>query len=216
MLLVGVAILKPWSSVAPSAVPGERPGSASRSTAGPPATPTLRPDLDRALVSSFCLEPTGWRLFATETFAEYQVRSWKSMVPAAEADGPGDARIPLIPEASRKVLTLGYCSPIQGPERPPEPTTTTMFRRIDDPAAAGGVRWEPITAPRVLPVDGVSRLGGVWGPPGNTNRFIDPPAGAATGWPSGTYVFRIASHGRAGDPGFERWFGVVVEILPPP
>jgi hypothetical protein len=215
VLLVGLAILKPWSTVEPGARPaGERPGSGSRATAGPPA-PTARPDLDLALVASFCLEPTGWRLFATEHFAEYQVRSWKTMVPAPAAVGPGDERIPLIPEASRAVLTLGYCAPTRGSERPPEPTTTTIFHRVVDADAAGGVRWEPLTAPRVLPVDGVSRLGGVWGPPGNTNRFIDPPPGA-TGWPSGTYVFRIASRGRAGGPAFERWFGVVVEILPPP
>jgi hypothetical protein len=215
-LLIGLAILKPWSAVAPGNLAGDRSSLGDRLTVGAsPGTgspaPTASPDAERALVSAFCLEPSGWRLFANERWAGRQIRGWKSIEPAVAADGPGDPRIPLVPQASRAVLTLGYCAPIDGPDRPPGPTVTTIYRQVTDPSVRpGAIGWETVVAPRLAPAGEVSPLGGVWGPP-----VPGEAPGLAVGWQSGIYVFGIVGHG-AGDETFERWFGVVVDVLPAP
>jgi hypothetical protein len=218
-LLIAVAILKPWPADTPagsSAPPSGAPRAAA--DAGSP-TPVAPADRDRGLVAPFCFEPTGWRLFANERFAGRLVRSWKSIMPVTVADGPDDTRIPFLLEASRSVLTLGYCAPIDGPEGPPGPTTTTIYREVGDRlAGTGGVQWETVSAPRIAPQERSSRFGGVWGPP--RSAPAGGPAGVSPnpldrGWPSGTYVFAIEGAGGGGDA-FQRWFGVVVENLPAP
>ena len=213
-MLVGLAIIKPWPTVIPG-IGGAPSASASRQAGPDTPKATATPDIERALVSSFCLDPSGWRLFSSERWAGRRIRGWKVIEPASAADGPGDVRIPLVPEASRAVLTLGYCAPISGPDRPPGPTTTTIYRQVTDPAGSGGFGWETVVAPRIAPADTPSSLGGAWGPPGTTGRSADPSSGPANGWPSGTYVFGIQGAGGAGRT-FERWFGVVVDVLPPP
>jgi hypothetical protein len=220
-LLIGLAILKPWAAVVPAGDGGD-PSGFGRRAAGTPsgtasAAPTASPDRERALVSSFCLEPSGWRLFASERWAGRAIRGWKSIEPATTADGPGDPGIPLVPQASRAVLTLGYCAPVDGPDRPPGPTVTTIYRQVTDPnVRPGAVGWETIAAPRLAPVGPASELGAVWGPPRATGGAgpSRAPDGLA-GWGSGVYIFRIGNQ-IAGDATFERWFGVVVEVLPDP
>jgi hypothetical protein len=205
------AIVKPWGGTGDLVLPIEviRPAPAR----APSVTARPTPDVARELVSALCLEPTGWRLYATERWSDRLVRSWKSIEPVAAADGPGDPRIPQFPEASRAVLTLGYCAPVTGTERPPGPTTTTIYRHTDAGAASRpDTAWEVIDPARVLPIAGPSQLGGAWAPPDGPDRSATA-SGPAPGWSSGTYVFRIATEG-APEASFVRWFGVVVEVAP--
>ena len=207
-----LAVAKPWAGLAPPAPPSGRPSSAVESGPGPLPAPTPTSDPDQALVSSFCLEPAGWRLFATERFANRTVRIWKSMdPPVARATGPGDPAIPFVFEASGSVMNLGYCVPIRGPETPRAETQTRIYR-LD------GALWTPVVAPQELPRAGASRLGGAWGPPTGPDASGVGPAtlsAAGGGWSSGTYVFRVTGEETLGEAPFERWFGVVLEILPP-
>lgn len=211
VVVLVVAIIKPWG-VGGVAEPQVEPiGPAPARAPSVAARPT--PDVARELVSALCLEPAGWRLYATERWSDWLVRSWKSIQPVTNADGPGDPRIPQFPEASRAVLTLGYCAPVTGAERPPGPTTTTIYRRTDPVATPrGDEAWEVIDPARVQPIAGPTHLGGAWAPPDRPDRGA-AASGPAPGWASGEYVFRIAADG-ADEAAFTRWFGVIVEVAP--
>lgn len=210
-IVLVVAIVKPWGAPDDAGVP-IRTGRPIR-TEDPVRTPAPTPDVARLRVAALCLEPNGWRLYATERWSDRGVRSWKSIVPIASADGPDDPRIPLFLEASRTVLTLGYCAPVTGPERPPARTATTIYRLIEAGGPGRESEWEIIEPARAEPVAGSSPLGGAWAPPriagGGASPSVQP-----RGWASGMYVFRIAGVGPA-DDAFTRWFGVVVEVTPP-
>jgi hypothetical protein len=208
-----VAILKPWGTVGEPVLPIEvirsAPSGASSVSSRPTPRPT--PDVARELVAALCLEPNGWRLYATERWSDRLVRSWKSIEPLAAADGPADPGIPQFPEASRAVLTLGYCAPVTGAERPPGPTTTTIYRLTNEDGSQGGdPRWEIIDPARVQPADEPSQLGGAWAPP-DSGETAAASSRSASGWPGGTYVFRIATED-TGAVSYTRWFGVVVEV----
>ncbi|MBA2700578.1 MAG: hypothetical protein H0U58_02610 [Chloroflexi bacterium] len=218
-IVLGLAVVKPWRS----ASEGQGAGGGGQPTSGlgaaapivDPAVPGASRGIDaaRELVAAFCLEPSGWRLYATERWSDREVRSWTSIRPIESADGPGDPRIPRFSAASQAVLTLGYCAPIDGVDRPPGATSITIYRRRENaPVTPAADRsWEEIEPERVRPTAGSSPLGGAWAPPA-----IDPdPArpSVAGSWASGTYVFRIQGVGRE-SAGFSRWFGVSVEVAP--
>jgi hypothetical protein len=209
-IVLVVAIVKPWGTADEAGVPigTSRPAR----TEAPVRTPAPTPDVARQRVAALCLEPNGWRLYATERWSDRGVRSWKSIEPVAFADGPGDPRIPMFLEASQTVLTLGYCAPVTGLERPPSQTTTTIYRLAAAGGPGGDSEWEIIEPARAEPVAGSSPLGGAWAPPriaiAGASSSVEP-----RGWPSGTYVFRIAGVGSA-ETASRRWFGVVVEVTP--
>ena len=208
LVALGLAYVKPWGSgddppgpaaSGPPGVPGGGFGAPRR--VSPPSSPTTedRRRTAEELVATFCLEPSGWRVFSTQEFGGRQVRSWTAAEPIALADGPDDPRIPLIPVISRAVLTLGYCTPVAGPERPPGPTVTTIFQR----GVPGLTRTtEPVDIRRLLPRLASSPFGAVYEAP--------RAGGTASGWQTGTWIFEITS-----EQGFERWFGAAVEVIPP-
>lgn len=210
-IVLVVAIVKPWGAADDGGIP-IRTARPIR-TEAPVRTPAPTPDVARQRVAALCLEPNGWRLYATERWSDRGVRSWKSIEPVAAADGPDDPRIPMFLEASRTVLTLGYCAPVTGPDRPPSPTTTTIYRLATPAGTPADERsWDIIEPARVEPVAGPSTLGGAWAPP-RTDVGGASPSVQPRGWASGTYVFRIAGGSSGGDP-YARWFGVVVEVTP--
>jgi hypothetical protein len=214
-LLIGLAlaVAKPWAG-SDQGGPGSSSSSSGANGIGrassPKPAPTPSPDVDLERVAAFCLEPAGWRLFATEEFGRQRVRSWKTMEPAVAAVGPGDPAIPFIPEASQAVLTLGYCAPVEGPERPPGATVTTIYQRAE--TDAGEDVWVEIEPQPVQSAGAGSRLGGAWRAPGQARPSLGE--GAEQGWASDAYVFRIATIGAEDEVPFVRWFGVVVEVVP--
>lgn len=212
-----LAIAKPWAPAPagprpdPVGGPAGSPDAQAQRTS-PPAT--AAPDPDLALVAPICLQPAGWRLYSTEHWSDRSVRSWQEMTPVASAVGPGDPSIPAFHVDSRAVLTLGYCTPVSGPDRPPGPTTTTIYRRRAGSlqAPGGDQSWDPVTTERVQPRLQPSPLGGAWGPPRGTVAGASASGEDDPGWPSGTYVFRIETTDDAGArPAFGRWFGVVID-----
>ncbi len=206
---VAIAVLKPWTGVG-DGLPlrsGVTALAAGPDAATPAPTPTEDPS--RARAAELCLAPSGWRMFSTERWSDRLVRSWVGIVPLVDASGPGDPRIPFVDESSMAVLNMGYCAPLSGSERPASGATATIFQLKDPSPPAGRATasdWEQIRPGRVLPVAGASPFGGAWAPPGG--------AGAVT-WPSGWYVFAIGDRA-ALSTAVEHWFGVHIEIRPPP
>jgi hypothetical protein len=216
VVAVAITVIKPWGGDTGRPSAADRPaavtGSAgSAATAEIPAGPSPTPDPGRALAAEMCLEPSGWRMFATERWSDRLIRSWVLVEPLVGASGPDDPRIPFIDESSMAVLNLGYCAPISGPDRPSSAATATILAKwsaASAPTASGEAppptHWDVIQPERVLPTRGASPYGGSWAPPG---------PGAAS-WPSGTFVFEIGEPGKA-TTARHRWFGVIVDLRAP-
>ncbi|HEY0443461.1 MAG TPA: hypothetical protein VGC90_04480 [Candidatus Limnocylindrales bacterium] len=209
LALIAAAIVKPWGVPgAPAPVVAARSASAVAEATAAPA-PTQRGVTDEDLVAPFCLSPSGWRVFATERWSNRGLRSWQAADAASAASGPSDPTIPVTTVSSQWIQTLGYCAPVDGPDRPPPDSTVTLYRI---PGGASGDVPSPqvVAAHRLQPVLRPSTLGADFAPPVSA-----PPAtiGPASGWHDGTYVFRI--DGPAGS-GFVRWLGVRLDVLPSP
>jgi hypothetical protein len=191
--LIGVAVLKPWGE-APSSPPAARPATGPT----PEVSQTSRPRNEMDLVSSFCLEPSGWRVYSAEHWAGQRVRSWTAVTPVSSATGPTDPRIPIIPVVSQAVLAIGFCSPVHGPEAPPSTATDHIYRlrtvTIDGERL---LRADAVAPVRIAPVERASYLGAVYGPLSGSS------------WADGVYIVRIEGSG------YTRWFGIQVEILNP-
>ena len=196
-LLVAVAIVKPWGLPA-------RPVPVAAPQPNPTPTPTAPPITADTLVAPFCFEPSGWRVFAAERWSDRDVRSWRSAETLAGATGPRDPRIPVTPVASQWIMSLGYCAPVAGAERPPPGASVSVYRLGDE----GDAQLLPLR--RIQPPLRGSPLGAVFAPPASERPTA---AGPASGWQDGTYIFRI------GDPGMDplaRWLGVRIDVVPPP
>jgi hypothetical protein len=203
VVALAVAIVKPWASAdAVRTAPETRVVTQSGPQVGPAVVPST--DADRAIASEMCLEPSSWRLFAAERWPDRVARRWVHVVPVAGASGPADPRIPLISEPSLAVMSVGYCAPVSGPERPPSAVSTTIYRLRHGSAADDPLAWDVIRPPRVLPTLDESSLGGAWASPGST-------AASATGWADATIVLRIAA-ARPGAEDYTRWFGAVIDV----
>lgn len=205
VLLAG-AIAKPWDqpgSEAPRPVGVAVPSPSSsplHARATPRPTPAPPSADDR--LAEVCLEPSGWRILATEVWRDQVVRSWRAVEPAVAA-GPLDPAVTFTPIVAQLVPILGFCAPISGPDQPPkdargsvqviEPggdvTELYLERSVPPADVSGGARW-------VGPADGAPAFGAPGGKPGRT-------------WPVGRYVIRVATP----DGRYERWIGV--EILRP-
>jgi hypothetical protein len=191
--LIAIAILKPWGSG-----PSSPPGVALPPTFQPLAvfTPTPRPTTELDAVASFCLEPSGWRVYSAERWAGQDVRAWTAVHPVTFATDAIDPRIPIIPVVSHEVQAIGFCAPIAGAEKPPPDATDRMYQLIA--VAIQGqrlIRAVPMTPTRIAPAGRASYLGASYVPrPGST-------------WSSGSYVIHIEGSG------YSRWFGIQVEIL---
>jgi hypothetical protein len=194
VVLIATAIVKPWNAsvVAPIRVAA----SQAPLTPGPSATPG--PPTEQDLVAPFCLQPSGWRVYAAERWSDRDVRSWRSAEVTSRATRPEDIRIPVTPLASQQILLLGYCAPVSGPEKPPTDVDVSVFR-LPDRAEGPPIR---LTLMRVQPVLRASSLGGVYAPPDSSG-----PAE----WKDGTYVFRIGAPGRNA---YVRWLAVRIHVTP--
>ena len=197
--VVVVAIVKPWGDVglggaglADQAAPTTRPADAARRTAAP--TPAEPDAADR--LAEVCLAPSGWRVMATERWRDETVRSWRAVEPST-ASGPLDPSIEFTPVAAEALPALGYCAPIDGPDRPPADARGSVYVLRD-----GGADERAVT--RVAPLDDVSG-GAAWF---GWDRGASDGAFSLT-WPVGRYVIRVGT----ADGRYARWIGV--EVLRP-
>jgi hypothetical protein len=204
LVALAVAVVKPWAATddsprITSRIPAD---SEQRSVVAATTAPAI--DTDRAVVAEMCLEPIGWRMFASERWPDRSARRWVRVEPFAGASGPADPRIPLIQEPSLAVLAVGYCAPVTGLDRPPSAVSTTIYRLRHGRSAADPLAWDVIRPRRVLPSNVESSLGGAWAPPVGADASV-------SGWTDTTIVLNIAAGG-PGSAAYSRWFGVVIDV----
>jgi hypothetical protein len=217
VLFVAIAILKPWPDTArPSGPVAPRPAIGAEPTPQPTADPL-------AELRSHCEQPLGWRVYSIERWTDQTLRIWRSFEPAPAVVDAADPRIPALP-LGPAVELAGYCSPWDGPERPPAGTRLLAW---SIQAGAGTGRATPVELDVVAPHP-QNVLGGLFGPPapgippsmrpgpasgsgsparapaGNGAR---PSGSAVVGpaiWPRGRFVFELVA------PGWQRWWAVDV------
>jgi len=220
-ILVLVAVVKPWTfdSSGPAPSIGERPFPTVR-----PGEATPGPTRDVSafgLAAPFCLGAGSWRVLSDETWRTHQVRVWRAIEPLADASGPDDPRIPMVPAIAYQIRALGFCAPVAGPTMPLGPFTIQAFR-----VEAGGARLVPLR--RLAPVEDESLFGELFAPPpaclgdcpGSVERspfgaLVASPAGSPappgpSSWTTGRYVF-VYSNQMTG----RLWFGVDVQQIAP-
>ncbi|HEX5013375.1 MAG TPA: hypothetical protein VFV72_04375 [Candidatus Limnocylindrales bacterium] len=198
MALIGVllivAVVKPWGD------DGAGPGSIGRATPSPrpadgaPRTPAPPDAADR--LAEVCLNPSGWRIIATERWDDDAIRSWRA-VEASTASNPLDPDISFTRVAAEAVPVVGYCAPISGPDRPPEDARGSVFSVADGTSSR-------LRVTRLAPIDDVAG-GAAWL---GFGRGASGGAASPT-WPLGRYAIRVGTS----DGRYERWLGI--EILRP-
>ena len=205
VLLVLLAMIKPWGDVGPPPSSGSVVGDWI-DAALPDPTPRrvtvvqyTPPPLEAAdlAAAELCRWPSGWRVFAHQEWLDTRARVWTAVQPI-RASEPGDPRIPLVRLRSTSVPLLGFCAPIDIAEAWTPSASTPLVRawRVED----GGTP-EPIRLALVDPPD-PSALGSLWVP-------LDGGR-ALPSWPPGRYVFRIATGGAGADDG--SWWAVEVGL----
>jgi hypothetical protein len=135
-----------------------------------------------------CALPSQWRSSTIEDWTGRQARVWKA-VEVVQASGPTDPAIPFEPIVSPTVTAIGWCAPVNGPDRPPQNLTASLFR-IRDGAAVQVVydRLEPAEP---------DPLGELWVP-------LPRTVGNRPSWSLGRYVIEL----RSTSGGYVRYLGL--------
>ena len=206
-LALAVAVLKPWGGSAPARPTGlvQAPAPAAgdlsspiSNAAGPATVPggDIASRSEDADVAKMCLNTESWLVASVEEEPGGTVRVWRALEPVTGLR-PDDPSVPWVYVGSQGVTALGWCAPIDGPERPSGGTTVEAWSVSDGIA-------RPISLQRVRPVSDSSALGGLYRP-----ARAGTPVTATGLWSSGRYVFRV----RSGN-GPAQVFGVDVEVSP--
>ena len=175
--------VRPPRPVRPSPVPASRRSGAT--PAGP--TPTPAPGSVEA-AAQVCAYPQGWRSATLQNYAGRRALVWTA-VDAVSATGPLDPSIPFEGVAGDTFTAIGWCAPVDGPDRPPDGTTARLFRVADGRATPEPyVRLHP-AAP--------NPLGELWGPVGSP--AASPGPGAT---PAASPAVSPATRGIAGPRGW--------------
>ncbi len=172
-----LGLLRPWDLLAPPARPAGdvAPGSGGITVAGSVrADPTPPIEPSRQLT---CAYPSQWRSSTIQDWAGRTARVWTA-IEVVEATGPDDPTIPFDPVIAASVTAIGWCAPVDGPDRPPLALTATLYRIQDGRAI-------PIPYDRLEPGE-PDALGELWLPQalGVGNRPT---------WAMGRYVIELRS-----------------------
>lgn len=204
VLLVALAIVKPWGVAAPA------PSRSPRPFTLPPATVLPVPTRDRSpegLAGPICLGAGAWRVASLERWRTSDVRVWRAVEPIADAADPLDPRIPTAPVVALEVTALGWCAPAYGEHRPTGPASVRAWTVRADVATA-------LPLVQTQPSEGVTPIAALYLPtasctvPGNCTSSAAP--GLLGRWASGRVVFRWIDEGR----GTQAWFAADIVILP--
>ena len=138
-----------------------------------------------------CTDPLGWRIASVESWARGLARVWRAAT-AVDAIGPSDPAIGRQRVAADRVVAIGFCAPVAGPEVAPALVTGELVRFV-------GPAQVPVTVPvRDLDPRAAAPGGSLW----------IPATGAASGsWPVGRYAIRLATPG----DGWVRWIGFRIQ-----
>ena len=202
-LVVGAFLLglfRPWDLLGPpGAIPAVETAPLAEATAGdgvPVAAESFAaaqqsaPPVPRAAprTAITCALPSQWRSSSIEDWTGRQARVWKA-VEVVEATGPDDPSIPFEPIVSPTITAIGWCAPVDGPDRPPQNLTASLYR-IRDGAAL------PLLYDRLEPRE-PDVLGELWVP-----RPLS--VGNRPSWPVGRYVIEL----RSASGGYVRYLGL--------
>jgi len=203
-----LGLLRPWDLLGPAsggdgtraaAAPvagvgnGSPPGGSSAGTAGSSSgvgssSSAGSPGGEAASLSPTCAYPLTWRTATIESWSGRRAHVWKAaeVVPAT---GPDDPSIPFEPIMAETITAIGWCAPVEGPERPPIAATATLYRLHD-----GVATLEPYE--RLEPA----------GPDALGELLVPPAAGAADRpvWQPGRYVIEL----RSASGGYVRYLGL--------
>ncbi|HEX5825934.1 MAG TPA: hypothetical protein VFY23_00310 [Candidatus Limnocylindrales bacterium] len=187
-----LGLLRPWDLLGADAAPAEggpaSPAPAAIATGGDSAAtspagsdavavapgrtppPTPRPRVT-------CGYPAQWRTSTIEDWTGRAARVWKA-AEVVEAAGPDDPAIRFEPIVAATVTAIGWCAPVDGPERPPLALDATLWRIVDGVARQVAYdRLEP-SAP--------DALGELWVP-------VPRSVGLRPPWAMGRYVIELRS-----------------------
>jgi len=195
IVVLGVAVLKPWVPSAPgiqtveSATASTGPRIATPATAPTPSsTPVPAPPRDAAR----CHNRAAWRLVVVERGPRREQRTWFAMKTLASASGPTDAAIPFRRTVSDDAVAIGFCAP-------------DVDAGLDSSGGilrASGARIWRIRDGAATEVTGLQRIGS---PAYGFAELYRPSRAGERVWTSAGYVFAVR------DPfGRELWFGLRV------
>jgi hypothetical protein len=172
-----LGLLRPWDLVVPPGGSTDDPGApgadgvavvGSLEEQTPPASPTSQ---------LTCAYPSQWRSSTIQDWAGRTARVWTA-VDVVEASGPDDPAIPFEPVVAASVTAIGWCAPIDGPDRPPLALTASLYRIRDGRARAVPYdRLEPSKP---------DALGELWLP-------VPLGVGNRPTWAMGRYVIELRS-----------------------
>lgn len=202
LVLVVLAVLKPWGNGAPASGAGSDDVTAAarapteHSAPGTPSpTPVPTPPSADELAAIRCNGPLGWRTYALETWHGQTIRSFVAVDPlattaVADADDP---RLPSVPLIAETVTAIGYCAPTTDEGRPPPHVMVTIWQAD----ATGLLRALP--ALRIEPAQPSSLMALFTYPSSDRDRRAP--------WPPGRYLVSVL-----GLPGSDwgRWFALDV------
>lgn len=200
-----LGLVRPWDWLGGSALTAPIPAATADAGGVIPSPfagvgslpPSARADGDPAPIvgAPTCGYPTSWRTSTIQLWAGATARVWTAAA-AVPATGAGDPSIPFNLVGSEAVEAIGWCAPVDGPDRPPLTARATLFRLVD------GVATE-VTFDRLEPV-ARDALGELWLPQ-------EPSGGRRPPWAPGRYVIRLA----APSGGYERYLGIQVGLPEP-
>ena len=202
VLLVTLAILKPWGSLGVPATAPPRPIVTAEPVGSPAATATT----PEGLAGPVCLGTGGWRIASLETWRTQDVRVWRALEPAVDAIGPLDQAIPVVPIIALEVQAMGFCAPAYGPDKPVGPANVAAWRVEDG-------RATDLPLLQVLPEEGTTPYAALYRPLGGCNAAGSCPGvfpRVARPWETGRVVFRYTDEGMAS----VAWFAVDLTIVP--
>lgn len=195
MVVIVVAILKPWVPSAPGIQPVESATASTRSRITTPATsptpsstPVPAPPRDAAR----CHNRAAWRLVLVERSARREQRTWFAMKTLASASGPTDAAIPFRRTVSDDAVAIGFCAP----------DVDAGLGSSGGTLRASGARIWRIRDGAATEVTGLQRVGS---PAYGFAELYRPSRAGERIWTPADYVFAVRdSFGR------ELWFGLRV------
>jgi hypothetical protein len=201
LVLVALAIAKPWGNGAPGpgaggGGAGSSPATSSVPQALPPTRPPTPPSADELAVAR-CNQPLGWRTYALETWRGQTIRHFIVVDPlaATTVSDALDPRIPIVPLIGEAITAIGYCAPAIEAGRPP-PGVTIMIWKVELSGivhALPAVRIEPAVPSSLMALF----------------AYPDPAAerDRRAPWPPGRYLFGVLG---PPDSDWGRWFAVEV------
>jgi hypothetical protein len=191
-----LGLFRPWDLLGPPTSlpavtpPGSVDGSADDGRPIPPPSSTVArrtaPPVPRTAIT--CALPSQWRSSTIEDWTGHQARVWKA-VEVVQASGPTDPAIPFEPIVSPTVTAIGWCAPVNGPDRPPQNLTASLYRVRDGTAVQ-------VVYDRLEPSE-PDALGELWVP-------LPRTVGNRPSWPFGRYVIEL----RSTSGGYIRYLGL--------